>query len=82
MMPAASGRKQPTHTEKVLARLKKGPATHRELYRLGVVAHSRIAELRPRVRALGYEIPRAERHTDEEGQTYFLYRLVPIEDAA
>ena len=80
-MPA-SGVKQPSGTERVLARLKRGPATNHELYALNVVAHSRIAELRPRVRALGYEIPRAERHTDEDGQPYFLYRLVPIEDAA
>jgi hypothetical protein len=35
-----------TGCEKVLARLRQGPASHMELYGLGVIAHSRIAELR------------------------------------
>lgn len=35
-----------TGCERVLARLKQGPASHHELYQLGVIAHSRIADLR------------------------------------
>jgi hypothetical protein len=35
-----------TGCEKVLARLRQGPASHLELYQLGVIAHSRIADLR------------------------------------
>jgi hypothetical protein len=35
-----------TGCEKVLARLRQGTASHMELYGLGVIAHSRIAELR------------------------------------
>jgi hypothetical protein len=35
-----------TGCEKVLARLRQGPASHSELYGLNVIAHSRIAELR------------------------------------
>jgi hypothetical protein len=64
-----------THNDKVLARLRRGPATHLELYQLGVMAHSRIAELRRR----GYPIPPAERVTAEDGTALYVYRL---EDAA
>lgn len=41
-----------TGCERVLARLRKGPASHLELYQLGVIAHSRIADLRRK----GYQI--------------------------
>lgn len=37
-----------TGCERVLARLQQGPASHLELYALGVVAHSRISDLRKR----------------------------------
>lgn len=71
-MPAASGRKQPTHTEKVLARLKKGPATHLELYGLGVVAHSRIADLRRD----GHVIPHPTVRVNPDGSRDYIYQLV------
>jgi hypothetical protein len=41
-----------TGCEKVLARLRQGPASHMELYGLGVIAHSRIAELRKKGHAI------------------------------
>ena len=57
----------PTQNERVLRLLKDGkPHTHTELYRLGCVAHSRIADLRRR----GHRI-----ECWREGKAY-LYRLV------
>jgi hypothetical protein len=41
-----------TGCERVLARLRQGPASHLELYQLGVIAHSRISDLRRK----GYSI--------------------------
>jgi hypothetical protein len=35
-----------THCDRVLHHLRRGPKSHMELYQLGVIAHSRIAELR------------------------------------
>lgn len=52
--------------ERVLQRLRQGPATHLELYELGVVAHSRISNLR----AKGYRIECAR-----DGDLY-IYRLL------
>ena len=37
-----------TGCDRVLERLRQGPASHLELYALGVVAHSRISDLRKR----------------------------------
>ena len=66
-MPETTTR-PPTHTERVLHLLSDGrPHTHRELYDLHVVAHSRVADLRRR----GHEI-----ETWREGTDY-LYRLIP-----
>lgn len=55
-----------THNERVLEALRGGPKTHHELYGLGVIAHSRIADLR----AQGHEI-----ECDKSGDVY-TYRLV------
>ena len=58
----------PTQNERVLRLLKDGkPHTHTELYRLGCVAHSRIADLRRR----GHRI-----ECWREGKAY-LYQLGP-----
>lgn len=54
-----------TGCEKVLARLKQGPATHHELYQLGVIAHSRVADLRRK----GYVI-----ECEKDGEHY-IYKL-------
>ncbi len=74
-----SNAKRVTHNDKILARLRRGPATHRELYQLGVMAHSRISTLRER----GYVIT-CERTTDQDGEAVYVYRLLdtPARDAA
>lgn len=54
-----------TGCERIVQRLRQGPASHLELYQLGVIAHSRVAELRRR----GYEIS-----CDRDGDLY-VYRL-------
>jgi len=66
-MPETPAETPPTHTERVFRLLSDGrPHTHRELYDLHVIAHSRVADLRRR----GHEI-----ETWREGTDY-LYRLV------
>jgi hypothetical protein len=62
--------KASTHKARVLDRLKQGPATHMELYRLGCVAHSRISDLRKD----GWRIDRTVRV--ENGETLHVYELV------
>lgn len=59
-----------TGCERVLARLQAGPATAAELYELGVIAHSRISELRKK----GYAIS-CERIADDNKAASYLYRL-------
>jgi len=68
---------QPTHNEIVLARLRRGPATHHELYGLGVVAHSRISDLRQR----GHLILR-KRSTGLNGKAVHTYTLVDSDRVA
>ena len=71
---ASPPRRTPTHTERVLALLSDGHAhTHHELYALGVIAHSRVADLRRR----GYTI-----ETWRYGSMH-MYQLVagPVPDA-
>lgn len=60
-----------TGCERVLARLQQGPATAAELYDLGVIAHSRVAELRKH----GHVI-RCERTRDENNAQSYTYRLL------
>lgn len=74
---AATGRNPsqpvPTHEQRLLAVLRDGkPHSHRDLYRLGMVVHSRVAVLRRR----GHRID-CRRDGDE-----YLYRLVDGEAAA
>ena len=66
-----------THKQKVLALLSDGrPRTHREIYALGVVAHSRISDLRKD----GYQIT----CTTEKcfGETVSVYQLHGSLDAS
>lgn len=64
--------KRPTHCDRLLAVLSDGrPRTHRELYRLGMVVHSRISELRKR----GHEI--AQWRATEGGEPVYVYQLLP-----
>jgi hypothetical protein len=60
-----------TGCERVLARLRQGPATHHDIYALHVVGHSRIAELRRR----GHRIE-CEQTTDQRGERLYTYRLL------
>lgn len=60
--------KRPTGNDRVLELLSDGRKhTHLEIYRLGVIAHSRVADLR----AKGYQIT-CERAGDD-----YLYQLHP-----
>lgn len=58
-----------TGCDRVLHRLQQGPASHLELYALGVVAHSRISDLRKR----GHHIEQTR-----DGDLY-IYRLLSEE---
>ena len=63
--------KAPTHCERVLQLLSDcKPHSHHELYRLHVIGHSRISDLRKR----GHRIVRWQ-----EGDTFF-YQLAPPEE--
>lgn len=70
-----AGAARPTHCQMILNRLRKGPATHIELYQLGTVAHSRIADLKRQ----GHKIDR-HLHISTDGQRLHIYTL--IENAA
>lgn len=61
---------RPKHCDLILERLRKGPATHLELYQLGCIAHSRIATLRSR----GHSID-CDRTTSPDGQALYVYTL-------
>lgn len=64
---AKASRRVPSHEERILAVLADGePHSHRELYRLGVMVHSRVAVLRKR----GYRI--ACRKVDDNTYEYRL----------
>jgi hypothetical protein len=61
-----------THCQRVLELLSDGqPHTHHELYRLNVIAHSRVAELRKR----GHKI--ACWTAKDNGETVSVYQLLP-----
>lgn len=60
-----------TGCERILARLQQGPATAAELYALGVMVHSRVADLRKRGHAITCEhVP------GKTGTARFEYRLL------
>lgn len=59
-----------THCDRVLDRLRKGPATSRELYRLGVMTHSRVADLRRRGHVIECAI------SFQRGRRVYTYTLV------
>lgn len=60
-----------TGCDRVLERLKQGPATAHELYQLGVIAHSRISDLRRK----GYVIE-CDRDADRgSGAAGYVYTL-------
>jgi len=67
-----------THCEKVLTLLSDGkPHTHHELYRLGVIAHSRVADLRRKGHNIACWTAR------EHGENVSVYQLVgSLEGAA
>lgn len=56
--------------DRLLAALKSGPKTHRQLYALDLMAHSRAAELRTR----GHQID-VDRDTDRDGRPVWIYTL-------
>lgn len=58
-----------TGCERVLSRLRQGPATAAELYRLGVIVHSRVSDLRRQ----GHNITCVKR--DGVGPESYLYTL-------
>jgi hypothetical protein len=60
-----------TGCERILARLEQGPATAAELYALGVMVHSRVADLRKR----GHTIV-CEHIAGKTGTEGFEYRLL------
>ncbi len=61
-----------THCDRVLDLLSDGqPHTHHELYALGVIAHSRVADLRRKGHAIDHW-----RET-VNGETVSVYRLLP-----
>lgn len=66
-----AGAARPTHCQMILDRLRKGPATHLELYQLGTVAHSRIADLRHQ----GHKIDQ-DMHLTPGGQRLYIYTLI------
>jgi len=63
-----------THKEKVLALLSDGrPHTHHELYQLGCIAHSRVADLRRDGHVI---VCTSETHA---GERVSVYRLVSLD---
>ena len=68
-----------THNARVLALLSDGkPHTHHELYALGVVAHSRVSDLRKRLRLQGRDI--AHWRARDGGETVSVYQLVSLSE--
>lgn len=57
---------------RVLERLRRGPATHHELYALNVIVHSRIANLRDR----GFNIPKPTVTIASDGSRTYTYTLI------
>lgn len=69
-----------TDCDRLLAVLQDGnPHTHHELYKLGMIVHSRVADLRKR----GYNIRswKAKTHRDHAGRDHYahFYRLVTLD---
>lgn len=80
VLAALSGRPQPTHCDQILSLLVDGTtwSSHELHRRVFCILHSRIADLRKKLRPLGFDIEHTGHGAGTEENFYRLTRLAPL----